>query len=157
MTWGGSAAPFLDCTATPPRAIALNYSPSYNVCAVAGHYAAGDDQRRQWFANHQLVSNQRRDAYLNNPFVANPSVNIPAGVSGTFQYTIMVDQAGCMEEATITVNASATPCPPLPVTISSARGRRRRLRYRRFRRLPLVQQYERGPSITVGRARTPSR
>ncbi|MCB0547620.1 MAG: gliding motility-associated C-terminal domain-containing protein [Phaeodactylibacter sp.] len=114
MTWGGSAAPFLDCTATPPCAIALNYSPSYNVCAGGGPITlqgtingANGSQTINWSATNG------GDAYLNNPFVANPSVNIPAGVSGTFQYTIMVDQAGCMEEATITVNASATPMPTI--------------------------------------------
>jgi len=114
MSWGGSAAPFLDCTATPPCNVAVNYSPNYNICAggapvtLQGSILGADGTESiSWSATNG------GGAYLSNPFAANPSVTIPQGVSGTFQYTIMVDQGGCNESATVTVNASPNPTPAI--------------------------------------------
>ena len=33
MTWGGTAAPYLNCNANPSCNITLNFTPSYNVCS----------------------------------------------------------------------------------------------------------------------------
>ena len=114
LAWGGSAAPFLDCSATPPCAVTPNYSPNYNICAGSGPVTlqgniGGADGTE--FINWSATNGG--GAYLNNPFIANPSVSIPAGVSGTFQYTITVTQGSCVEEAVVTVNASATPMPAI--------------------------------------------
>ena len=97
LAWGGSAAPFLDCSATPPCAVTANYSPSYNICAGSGAVTlqgniTGADGTE--FINWSATNGG--GAYLNNPFIANPSVSIPAGVSGTFQYTITITQGSCM-------------------------------------------------------------
>ncbi len=114
LSWGGSAAPFLDCNATPPCNVAVNYSPNYNVCAggapvtLQGTINGGDGtQVITWSAING------GGPYLSSPFVANPTVTIPAGVSGSFQYMITVDQGGCTDMATVTVNASAIPMPDI--------------------------------------------
>ncbi len=133
MNWGGSAAPYLDCTATPPCSVALNYSPNYTLCAGSGPVTLqGTISGATGTPSITWTGTNGGDAYLNNPFIANPTVTIPNGVSGTFQYTISVDQNGCIDEATVTVNASANPMPAIsgnnvicqgePTTLSATPG-----------------------------------
>ena len=114
LAWGGSAAPFLDCAATPPCAITPNYIPNYNICAGSGPVTLqGSITGIDGTETINWSGTNGGDFYLNNPFIANPTVTIPAGVSGVFQFTIMVDQGSCMEQATVTVNAGAIPMPTI--------------------------------------------
>lgn len=133
MSWGGSAAPYLDCNATPPCNVALNYPANYTVCAGSGPITLqGNINGATGAPSINWSGTNGGDAYLSNPFIANPTVNIPAGASGTFQFTITVTQDDCIEEATVTVNAGAIPqpsitgnnliCPGQSITLSATPG-----------------------------------
>ena len=114
LNWGGSAAPFLDCTATPPCAVTLNYNPSYTLCAGSGSIVLqGSTLGGNGSQTYSWTATNGGDFYLNNPFIANPTVNFPVGTSGTFQFTVTVTQGGCMEQANVTVNVGSNPEPSI--------------------------------------------
>ncbi|MCB0587429.1 MAG: hypothetical protein KDD06_19195, partial [Phaeodactylibacter sp.] len=150
LTWGGSAAPFLDCSATPPCSVSLNYSPNYNLCAgsppiqLQGIINGSDGTEViSWSATNG------GDAYLSNPFIANPTVNIPAGVSGTFQYTITVTQGTCTDMATISVNASSVPAPQITGDAQFCQGQSATLSATPGFSFYTWSNGQTGPSITV--------
>ncbi|MCB0597586.1 MAG: gliding motility-associated C-terminal domain-containing protein [Lewinellaceae bacterium] len=114
LNWGGSAAPYLDCNATPPCAVTLNYAPTYNICAGSGAIALqGSILGGNGSETFEWTATNGGDFYLSNPFIANPTVNIPVGAAGTYQFTLMVTQGGCVDQATVTVTAGGNPMPSI--------------------------------------------
>ncbi|MCB9274756.1 MAG: gliding motility-associated C-terminal domain-containing protein [Lewinellaceae bacterium] len=111
MTWGGTAAPYLNCNANPSCNITLNFTPSYNVCSGTPAFqlqgtvtglAATPAPTYSWSSPNGM-------AYLSSSSVANPTFTPPANVNSTFQYTLAVTQGTCMEMTTVTVTVAQTP------------------------------------------------
>jgi gliding motility-associated-like protein len=134
MSWGGSAAPFLDCTVDPSCNIQPNYVPSYSVCqsgapivfqgSVLG-LEPGVATEYSWSAPSGLN-------FLNNPFSANPTFTPPTNQAGTFNYTLTITQGSCQQTATVSVTVFSQPtvvingptslCIGVQITLSATPG-----------------------------------
>ncbi len=111
MTWGGSAAPFLDCT--PPMCnVNLTATQTYNFCEGAAPFqltanATGVTNA----AFYEWTSSNGGEAYLSNPFIRQPILTVPPGFSGTLNYTLTVTDGNCMDDVNVTVNILPGPDP----------------------------------------------
>ena len=111
MSWGGSAAPYLNCNANPTCNIAPNYTPSYTACAggaafqLQGSITGLDPTPAPVYS----WTSPTGMAYLSSSSVANPAFTPPANASGTFQYTLTVTQGTCMETTTVSITVGPTP------------------------------------------------
>jgi hypothetical protein len=84
LTWGGSAAPYLNCLANPEcNAILADAGPDLVVCAGAGPVQlqgsvsnAVGSSTFQWSGAPEILS------FLSDPNISNPTLNIPADFSG---------------------------------------------------------------------------
>lgn len=111
FSWGGSAAPFLDCS--PPLCnVNLTATPNYNLCEGAGPVqltanATGVTNA----AFYEWTSTNGGEAYLSNPFIRQPFLNLPPGFSGILNYTLTVTDGACTDMVNVTVNVSPAPMP----------------------------------------------
>jgi trimeric autotransporter adhesin len=134
MAWGGSAAPFLDCTADPSCEIQANYTPSYTVCQSGAPFVfqgavlglePGVATEYSWSAPSGLN-------FLNDPFSANPTFTPPVNQSGTFNYTLTITQGSCQQTAavsvtvfsqpTVVINGPTSLCIGVQITLSATPG-----------------------------------
>jgi len=107
LNWTGSAAPFLNCAASPPCSLEARAGEDLSACE-------GDE-------NIQLTGNAYGDhgnptyswsgdnggtAFLSDPNIKDPIVNLPMGFSGTIIYTLTVEEDTCMgtDDLELTVN-----------------------------------------------------
>lgn len=112
LTWGGSAAPFLDCS-PPDCDFTVIASDDITACASDGSvdlFALALDapagETYFWTAEPPAAS-----AFLSSPFSPNPTVNIPDGYFGTIFYTVQVAVGPCVqtERVRVVVNSSSSP------------------------------------------------
>lgn len=132
MTWGGSAAPFLDCTPSMCN-VNLTATPTYIRCEgaapfqlIAGATGVSGGSFYEW------TSPNGGEAFLSNPFTLQPMVILPPDFSGTLNYTLTVTEGSCMESINVTVNVVAAPnpvitgptqfCPGTSVSLSAGGG-----------------------------------
>jgi len=131
MTWGGSAAPFLDCS--PPMCnVALTATPTYTFCQGAPPFqlTAGATGTNAPF--YEWTSPNGGEIYLSNPFILQPTVNLPPNFTGALNYTLTLTDGNCMDEVNVTVNILPAPspaisgptefCPGSSVTLSAGPG-----------------------------------
>ena len=114
LDFSGSAAPFLDCNATP-CALSLNYTPSYSVCGgnppllLSGSITGNSGTETIIWSEPSGGT-----VYMNNPTSPNPTVSFPPGASANYTYTITVTDGACVETAN--VNVSVNPLPMVLIT-----------------------------------------
>ncbi len=107
LDWGGSAAAFLNCEATPECSIVLTQPGPMQLCAAADPVSlevdvSGDvgNTTYTWTATNGGA------AYLSANNVKKPSLTFPADVSGSFVYTLMVEDDICMKTIELAVEVS---------------------------------------------------
>lgn len=115
LDWGGSASPFLDCTATPECNIQLSQEGPLDLCPSPVEVAmpvtitgVEGDETYQWTANNN------GETFLSATNVDIPTLSIPEGTTGTFVYTLTVTNSICSENIQIIVNI----IPSVPLSIS---------------------------------------
>lgn len=111
MSWGGSAAPYLDCSANPNCNIQANYAPTYTACQSGASFVfqgaifgltPGIPVDYVWDSPNGI-------GFLNNPFSANPTFFPPSDQFGTFTYTLTITQETCEQTATVSVTILPPP------------------------------------------------
>jgi len=122
LNWGGSASNYLDCDATPCD-ISVTSGADLDVCEqvnpftllmiITGTMGA---ETYSWTATNGGT------AYLSSTTVPNPTLTLPAGVSGSFTFTLTVSEDACSESADITVNVTALPTPVITGPTSLCSG-----------------------------------
>jgi hypothetical protein len=134
LTWGGSAAPYLNCLANPEcNAILADAGPDLVVCAGAGPVQlqgsvsnAVGSSTFQWSGAPEILS------FLSDPNISNPTLNIPADFSGTIALTLHVVNGACdkIDFLNIEVHPSPEPvisgpsmlCPEASATLEANDG-----------------------------------
>jgi len=115
LTWGGSAAPFLNCIANPRCVDAYTEAgPSQEVCA-------GDQALQLQGAAFNTNGGEtyiwegpgNTTAFLSDPNVLEPQVNIPAGFSGEILYKLRVEEGKCIKQDSVLLNVKAGPIPEI--------------------------------------------
>ncbi len=110
LNFGGSAAPFLDCTANPTCELSVTLPSDITVCAgsapvllnsiVTGNVGATN---YSWSATGPGMS------YLSNPSSPSPTVTLPPGFTGSITYTLMVTDDVCDDMTSVTITSVAPP------------------------------------------------
>lgn len=123
LNWGGSAAPYLDCTIDPSCELEVAVIPDeVSVCAGGESVEleavlSGDLGAASVLWNAQPAVGL---AFLSNPFSLNPTLDIPATYSGpsVITYTVMAVEDNCDASAQVTVTVNRPPV----VSISGPAG-----------------------------------
>ena len=111
MSWGGSAASYLDCSANPNCNIQANYAPTYTACQSGASFVfqgavlgltPGIPVDYVWDSPNGI-------GFLNNPFSANPTFFPPSDQFGTFTFTLTITQETCEQTATVSVTILPPP------------------------------------------------
>jgi gliding motility-associated-like protein len=114
LSFGGSAAPYLDCSATP-CSIILTYGTSYSVCGGDPPLTfTGSVDGASASATYLWTEPSGGTVYMNDPTSPNPTVSYPPGISNTFQYTLTLTDGACIE--TTTVDVTVNPLPTVAIT-----------------------------------------
>lgn len=115
LDWGGTAAAFLNCDATPECDIVLTSTAPIELCAAPDPLALNIDiaggtgnLSYTWTATNGGV------AYLSATNVEHPTLSIPDGISGDFTYTLTVEDDICMKMIELQVDVA----PPINLTIT---------------------------------------
>ncbi|MCB9324719.1 MAG: gliding motility-associated C-terminal domain-containing protein [Lewinellaceae bacterium] len=115
MTWGGSAAPFLNCNVDPTCDLELTPGAPVALCggdpAFSMPVSVSDNMGGEvysWTATGAGLS------YLSATNVLNPTVTIPQNFSGTLTYTLTATEGNCEAMADVVINVS--PLPTVSVT-----------------------------------------
>ncbi len=113
LTWSGSAAPFLDCTATPGCSLEVSIAqPSLTVCqGASGALSLGAGFTGSGSPVFTWTATNGGLAYLNNPNILNPFVNLPANFTGNITYTLTAVDGTCTDNASVTVVVNPAPVP----------------------------------------------
>jgi len=108
LSWGGTASDNLNCN--PCALNVLSYTPSWDVCP--GGPGVTFDIVMEGATSSTLYEWTSPDGgmpYLSNPFILNPTVTLPEGVTGSFTYNLTVTEGSCTEAITVTVTAAGVP------------------------------------------------
>lgn len=118
ISWGGSAAKWLNCKATPGcdfyaidagRDSSLCQSPFVQQIVLAGDTTGvGADEALFWTGTAAAL------ALLDDPLALNPIVQIPAEFSGVLTYIINVGSGSCISSDTVRITVTGLPESPLP-------------------------------------------
>ena len=99
LTWEGTAADYLNCNASPPCALFAVAGPDISACEgdtevqLNGTSTGGNGAQ-----TYSWTGTNGGTAYLSDPDIANPTVELPAGFTGTITYTLTVVEDTCMNE-----------------------------------------------------------
>lgn len=115
LTWGGSAAPFLNCIANP-RCV-----DAFTVAGDPQEVCAGDQTLQLQGAafntnggeTYIWEGSDNTTRFLGDPNVLDPQVNIPAGFSGEIVYTLRVEEGKCVKEDSVRLTVRAGPMPEI--------------------------------------------
>ena len=109
LSWTGPASEYLDCDVTVPCNLVANAGPDRVVCG---------GEQTQVQLNGSSTSNEGNETYkwsgldgatafLNNPDIPNPTVQIPSGFSGTLHFTLTVNEDSCTSKDQMTITVSS--------------------------------------------------
>ena len=115
MIWGGSAAAYLDCDASPECDIVMTQPGTLQLCASPEPVSLSVSVLgTQGETSYEWTATNGGTAYLSSTSVASPILSIPTGVSGDFTFTLSVTDYICTRSIDLPVSVS----PPLNVTIN---------------------------------------
>lgn len=106
LTWGGSAAPYLNCLANPTcRNKTVDAGDDMQFCQNPAPFKlnataknVSNQVKYEWLGTPQALS------FLNSKTVVQPTVTIPAGFSGSLDYILSIKDGDCIIADAITVN-----------------------------------------------------
>ena len=110
LTWGGKAAPFLDCMA-PECQIAVTATPNYSLCEGGSTQLMANVTNASGAVSYQWISSNGAEAYLTNRFIRQPFLIVPVGAPDTLNYALIVADGPCVDTAYVTVNVLKLPTP----------------------------------------------
>jgi gliding motility-associated-like protein len=109
LAWGGGAAPYLDCSATPECNIVLTEAGPLDLCPSPAETpmpvtisGTEGNTTYTWTATNGGAS------FLSSSTVATPSLTIPSGTSGSFTFTLTVSDEICDKSIDVVVNITAS-------------------------------------------------
>jgi gliding motility-associated-like protein len=110
LTWGGSAAPFLNCNADPSCELEAVTGPDITVCdGDPNPVLQGSALNSMGGAIFNWVELNGQTNFLSNPNIPNPTVNLPNGYSGTLIFQLTVTEGSCDANAQVTITVSPSP------------------------------------------------
>lgn len=126
LEWTDSAAPFLNCGASPPCAIEAEAGPDIAACeGDEGVQLFGSSIGNHGNETYVWTGTNGGDVFLDNPDVPTPVVNLPPGFSGTITYTLTVAEDTCLSVdqmdlivhplPSATISAVGSLCPSDPI------------------------------------------
>lgn len=110
LTWGGTAAPFLDCMA-PECQIAVTATPNYSLCEGGFTQLMANVTNASGAVSYQWISSNGAEAYLTNRFIRQPFLIVPVGAPDTLNYALVVADGPCTDTAYVMVNVLKLPTP----------------------------------------------
>lgn len=112
LEWTHTAADTLNCEAAPPCALEAIAGQDLNACEgdQSGIQLEGESAGNHGMETYSWSGTSGGTGYLNNPNIANPTVNLPPNFNGTIIYTLTVVEDTCMSEDIVELNVH-----PLPV------------------------------------------
>ena len=112
LTWGGSAAPFLNCLANPAcNNIKVDAGTNMEFCQGGASFLlnasatqVSNNAQYSWSGTPETM------AFLDNPSIKNPLISIPASFADTIIYTLTVKDGSCekTDSVVLIVNPSPT-------------------------------------------------
>ncbi len=114
LKWSGTAAPYLNCAATPPCSLGARAGADFAACEgddnvqMSGSaYGGHGNETYSWSGTNGGT------AFLSDPNTEDPIASIPLGFSGSIIYTLTVTEDTCMgtDDVELTVN----PLPDLEI------------------------------------------
>lgn len=114
LKWTDSAAPYLNCAATPPCALGAKAGEDLAACeGDQDVQLSGDNYGGHGNETYSWSGTNGGTAYLSDPNTEDPTVNLPIGFSGSIIYTLTVSEDTCMgtDDVELTVN----PLPDLEI------------------------------------------
>ncbi|HFB99670.1 MAG TPA: hypothetical protein ENJ53_02585, partial [Phaeodactylibacter sp.] len=109
LSWTGNGANSLNCNAIPPCGLLADAGNPTSGCAGDVFTLNGSAIASGGAETYSWVGSNGATAYLNNPNISNPTVSIPANVSGSFDFTLTVSEAGCSDSDIVTITISPAP------------------------------------------------
>ncbi len=111
LSWSGSALDDLDCNAEIPCDLIADAGTNQSACSGDSNITlSGSANGSQGGETYSWVGSNGSTAYLDNPNSSNPTVTIPSGVSGTFDFTLTVNESDCTDDAMVSLTVN-----PLPI------------------------------------------
>ena len=115
LTWTDSAAPYLNCAAQPPCALEANAGPDIIACEGDQDVSLnGTSTGNHDMETYSWSGDNGGTAYLDDPDIANPTVTLPIGFTGTITYTLTVVEDTCTTEDQL--NLVVFPLPNITIT-----------------------------------------
>ncbi len=111
LTWTDTAADYLDCDAEPPCALSADAGADISVCEGDAPFSLnGGSTGNNGNETYSWSGTNGGTAYLSNPNIEDPTVNLPGDFNGTITYTLIVTEDDCIgeDQLELTVN-------PLPI------------------------------------------
>lgn len=111
LTWTDSAADWLNCDADPPCALEADAGGDMTACEGDPPFTLdGGSSGNDGNETYNWSGTNGGTGFLNDPNLANPTVTLPDGFSGTITYTLSVSEDNCLgvDEMVLLVN-------PLPI------------------------------------------
>ncbi len=108
LTWTGSAAPFLNCEAKPPCSVGALAGVDFSVCeGDTDIQLNGQSTGTNGAETYAWTGTNGGTAFLSDPDIADPTITIPLGFTGTITYMLSVTEDTCtgVDEFLLTVNA----------------------------------------------------
>jgi gliding motility-associated-like protein len=115
LSWGGSAAPFLNCIANPfcYKAVA-DAGRDTSVCAGATIQLFGSATNTYGQESYIWTGSKGATDWIEDPFSTTPTVNIPFDFSGRVVFELLVEEGNCEKYDSVVIDVIAYP--PLNIT-----------------------------------------
>jgi hypothetical protein len=115
LSWGGPAAPFLNCIANPNCPIATaDIRPDTTVCAGTSFPLTATITNWNGGQSYFWSGEDPDTSFLSDTRALEPVLDIPADFSGTLTYALLVKEGACEKTDTITITVDPAPVPALP-------------------------------------------
>jgi gliding motility-associated-like protein len=110
LEWTEEAAPYLNCDAKPPCSLNADAGPDINTCeGEEGVLLNGSSTNGQGAEMYEWSGTNGGTAFLSDPNVADPTLDIPIGFNGIITYTLTVTEDTCVAEDMVDVYVNALP------------------------------------------------